>query len=105
MKNGYTIVYSQDAKDDIKDIYSYIAYKLLVPSVAKKQVNEIRNAIHSLNSMPARYQIIDREPWKSKRLHKLLINKYIVFYLVHDDTKIVEISRIIYSGRDIEGIL
>ncbi|WP_330588312.1 type II toxin-antitoxin system RelE/ParE family toxin [Emergencia sp. 1XD21-10] len=36
MSEQYKVIYSPQAADDLKDIYSYIAFELLVPDTAKK---------------------------------------------------------------------
>ena len=103
MSDAYKVVYSPEALDDIRKIYSYIAYELQVPDTALNQVNNIRKEIKSLNYMPMRYTIVDWEPRKSMQMHKLPVDNYIIFYLVDSDTMTTTIIRIIYSGQDIEG--
>lgn len=71
MSDSYFVVYSPEAKDDLKEIYSYIAFVLLVPSTAQGQVDRIRKAIRSLTFMPARNPIVDWEPWKSMEMHRI----------------------------------
>ena len=104
MSDSYKVNYSPQAIEDLKDIYSYIAFDLLVPDTAKNQVNRIRKEIRSLDFMPARFSIVDWEPWKSIKMHKLPVDNYVVFYLVNSDTLTVKIVRIVYSGRNIESI-
>ena len=41
MSSSYSVVYSPKAKDDLKEIYSYIAFTLLVPETAAGQVDRI----------------------------------------------------------------
>lgn len=41
MTENYMVSYSQDALDDLKEIYSYIANELLVPKTADAQVKRI----------------------------------------------------------------
>lgn len=104
MSDSYAVVYSPKAKDDLKEIYSYIAFKLQVPNTAQGQINRIRKAIRSLGFMPARNPIVDWEPWQSMEVHKVSVGNFVVFYTVNDSTSIVTIIRIVYGGRDIAGI-
>lgn len=103
MSDVYNIVYSPEALDDIRKIYSYIAYELQVPDTALNQVNRIRKKIRSLDFMPMRYTIVEWEPWKSMQVHKLPVDNYIVFYLADSYTMTVTIIRIVYGGQNIEG--
>lgn len=52
--------------------------------------------------MPEKYRIYDKEPWKSRGLHILPVDNYVVLYIPDTDTKVVTILRIMYSGRDID---
>ena len=48
----YQIIYSPESLDDLRDIYSYIAFEKLAPENAEGQVNQIRKAIRSLDFFP-----------------------------------------------------
>ena len=65
MSEFYSVVYSPEAINDLRGIYSYIAFELLVLSTAEGQVNRIRKTIRSFDSMPSRNPIVDWKPWKS----------------------------------------
>lgn len=104
MSDSYHVIYSLEALEDIKDIYAYIAYELKVPDTAKNQVNRIRKEVRSLDLMPSRYSIVDWEPWRTMKLHKVPVDNYLVFYMVDNNSMIVTIVRIVYCGRDIEGL-
>ncbi|MCM1157340.1 MAG: type II toxin-antitoxin system RelE/ParE family toxin [Bacteroidales bacterium] len=65
MNDNYRVIYSPEALDDIRKIYSYIAFELQMPDTALNQVNRIRKEVRSLDFMPMRYSIVDWEPWKS----------------------------------------
>lgn len=43
MSASYSVVYFPESMDDLKEIYAYIAFTLLVPETAEKQVNRIRH--------------------------------------------------------------
>lgn len=105
MRDSYFVVYSPKAKDDLKEIYSYIAFTLLAPNTAQGQVNRIRKVIRSLNFMPTRNPVVDWEPWKSKKMHKIPVDNFVVFYTVDDRNDIVTVIRIVYGGRDIASII
>lgn len=102
MSESFSVIYSPEAVNDLREIYTYIAYKLLVPKTAEGQINRIRDIIRSLDFMPLRYPIVDWEPWKSIEMHKLPIDNFIVFYIVSNEKYLVTIVRILYGGRDIK---
>ncbi|MBQ9320455.1 MAG: type II toxin-antitoxin system RelE/ParE family toxin [Acidaminococcaceae bacterium] len=105
MKELYQVIYSPDALDDLRGIYSYIAYTLSALHTAEKQVNRIRKEIRSLDLFPERNATVEWEPWSSMGMRKFPVDNYIVFYLTDKEKHIVLIDRIVYGGQDIEHII
>lgn len=103
MSESFSMIYSLETVNDLREIYTNITYKLLVPKTAEGQINRIRDIIRSLDFMPLRYPIVDWEPWKSIEMHKLPIDNFIVFYIVSNEKYLVTIVRILYGGRDIKN--
>ena len=98
---SWKIVYTAGAKRDLKNIYEYIAYNLLVPETAARQTQRIMKEIRSLDNMPMRFRLYDEEPWHSAGLHFFPVDNYLVFYLPDETKNTVSIVRIMYGGRDI----
>lgn len=105
MNEIYTIKYSTKAINDLRDIYSYIAFNLRVPQTAARMVNRIRNSIRELDFMPERNPIVEWEPWNSMNMHKMHVGNYLVFYIVDPLQSSVSIVRIVYGKRDIAKAL
>ena len=105
MTENYKVGYSEDALDDLREIYAYIANELLVPETAAAQVGRIRKEVRSLDFMPARYALVEWEPWHSMRMHQFPVDNFIVYYLIDDEEMSVTVARVFYGGRDIEGII
>ena len=101
----FDVSYSAEARQDLRDIYEYIAYELLVPETAARQVERIMKAARSLEQIPMRYRLYEREPWHSQGLRVLPVDNYLVFYLPDETNATVSIIRIMYGGRDIENQL
>lgn len=99
--NKWDVVYSAEARTDLKNIYEYIAFQLTEKQTAKNQTNRIMDAIESLNEMPMRFALYDAEPWNRLGLRKLPVDNFIVFYLPDENTRTVNVVRIMYGGRDI----
>ena len=102
--DNYKVKYSTQAINDLRGIHAYIEYDLSSPINAKKQTARIRDAIRKLDIFSNGHPIVDFEPWHQMGMHKLPVDNYIVFYFVDEDAKMVDISRIFYSGRNIEAI-
>ena len=98
----YDVVYSAESRQDLRNIYEYIAYELLVPEIAASQVDRIMKAARSLEQMPMRYPCYEEEPWHSQGLRFLPLDNYVIFYLPDETTSVVNIIRIMYGGRDVK---
>ena len=98
----FRVVYSAEARQDLRDIYQYIAYELLAPEAAARQTDHIMKASRSLEQMSMRYRLYEEEPWHSLGLRVLPVDNYLVFYLPDEINAIVSIIRIMYGGRDID---
>ena len=98
----FNVVYSSEARQDLRDIYEYIAYELLKPDTAAGQTNRIMKAARSLEQMPMRHRLYEEEPWHSQGLRFLPVDNYLIFYLPDETNNIVNIIRIMYGGRDVK---
>ena len=98
----FNVVYSSEARQDLRDIYEYIAYELLEPDTAAGQTNRIMKAARSLEQMPMRHRLYEEEPWHSQGLRFLPVDNYLIFYLPDETNNIVNIIRIMYDGRDVK---
>lgn len=98
---SWDILYTAGARRDLRNVYEYIAYDLLVPETAAGQIQRIMKGIRSLDRMPMRFQLYDEEPWHSAGLRFFPVDNYLVFYLPDETKNIVSVVRIMYGGRDV----
>lgn len=101
----WTIRYTKFAYAELDAIYFYIAEQLLEPEISAKQVKRITTAIGNLDEMPHRNPLYAKEPWKGRGLRKLLVDNYMVFYVIDVAKEEVVVMHILYGGRDIDDIL
>ncbi len=95
------IVYTFQAQQDLKNIYEYIAYSLLVPDTARNMYQQIIQNARSLENMPERNPLYKEEPWHSQGVRFIPVKNYLLFYTVNNETNTVSIARILYGGMDI----
>ena len=95
------IVYTHTARQDLREIYEYIAFSLLAADTARSLTERIMADIRSLESFPERNPLYKQEPWRSQGLRVLPVKNYLVFYTVKNETETISIARILYGGRDI----
>lgn len=101
----YQINITDQANQDLRNIFEYIAFELQEPQVAIGQLNRLEKEIYSLDQMPERYRVYDREPWRSRNLHIMPVDNYLVFYIPKTDDKTVYITRVFYGRMDIDNQL
>ena len=60
------IVYTFRARQDLKEIYEYVAFSLLAPDAARGMYQKIIESARSLETMPERNPFYKEEPWHSQ---------------------------------------
>lgn len=100
----FDVEISIEAKQDLREIYSYIAFDLKSPINAAGQLDRIESNILSLSELPDRFPLYPHKPWQEKELRYIAVDNYIVFYIADKKSKIVMILRVLYAGRDIQTI-
>jgi len=98
----YKIVLTEQAGTDLRGIYEYIAFTLLELEIAAGQLDRIEKGILSLEEMPERFKVFEKEPWYSRGLCQMPGDNFIVFYIPKAEDKTVTIIRIMYGKRDID---
>ncbi len=101
MTNKYTIRYLPIAVDDLVSIFDWIANDSTVNAGAflKKFDHHILN----LKNHPFLGRIPRDEKLKEFGYRVLIIESYLVFYMVRDKT--IEIHRIIHSSRNLDVLI
>ncbi|MGD7024025.1 type II toxin-antitoxin system RelE/ParE family toxin [Rossellomorea vietnamensis] len=98
----YTIELTEQVSSDLRGIYEYIAFTLLEPEIAARQLERFENAIMSLAELPFRFHSFEAEPWHSRGLCQMPVDNFSVFYIPRKKDKTVTIIRVMYGGRNID---
>ena len=96
----YRIIYAPSAIYDLDEIYEYIVGKFYAPDTAERQVARIIKAAETLAVFPKMYRV--RRKNTGARICS--VDNYLIVYSVDDENHTVNISRIIYSRRDIDSM-
>ncbi|MCC5912560.1 MAG: type II toxin-antitoxin system RelE/ParE family toxin [Clostridiaceae bacterium] len=103
MSNSYKIVYYPTATEDITGILDYISID--DPPSAYKLIEKINTSIGSLALFPYKGMAPRDFHLKSKGYRMLIIDSYIVFYLVNDSSQLIEIMRVVSSKQNYKTFL
>ena len=101
--NTYTVVISNQAKEDISNIYDYILNVLKSNINADAVLNRLYSAMTDLSFMADSYRFYPKEPWKTKGLRYFFVGNYAVFY--HVKQNIATIIHVCYGKRDLDDAL
>lgn len=96
----YNIEITEPAEKDLYGIGQYIAKELLEPAIAKKVVEKIGEVILKLEELPLRNALVTDEKLALRGIRKIIMDNYIVFYIVTEEQKTVTIVRILYGRRN-----
>lgn len=61
----FEVKISDQANNDLRNIYEYIAFELKSPTSASGQINRLEKGIMGLDQMPERFRKYEKEPWHS----------------------------------------
>lgn len=99
---NYEINLTPEAKNDLIDIFKYIAFDLQSAQNAASQLERIEKGIKSLSQMPERFRVYETEPWQSRNLRIMPIDSYLIFYIPIHGKSTVTIIRILYHRQNID---
>ena len=97
---SYKVLMTLPAIDDLKGIAAYIANELREPSIAKRLVGRIKEAVMNLSKMPTRHPLVADEKLAIQEMRKIMVDNYIAFYTVSEKEATVTVVRILYDRRD-----
>lgn len=97
--SSYHIQITESAEKDLYEIGIYISKKLLEPITARRLISRIAKGINSLEDMPLRNPLVADERLAYKGIRKIMVDNYIIFYKITEETKTVTILRILYERR------
>ena len=97
--NRYIVNISDEALADMENIYNYIAYELLATENAEGPYDRIADAILKLDSFPERFKIFESEPEHSLGIRRMVVDNYLVCYVVDPD--VVTVVAVLYGASDV----
>ena len=96
----YKAIITEPAEQDIEQTARYIAKELRNPFAANRLLDDIENAVASLETMPKRHALVKNEELAYLGFRFLTVHNYLIFYIVREDENTVTIERFLHSRRD-----
>lgn len=95
MDYDYEIEFTTKSISDLENIFNYILEISKSIDTAKKISMRIKTSIYHLGIFPKKFSLSNN--YKYKNLRKMVIDDWIVFYLIKKQTKKINIIRILSS--------
>ncbi|HHX61621.1 MAG TPA: type II toxin-antitoxin system RelE/ParE family toxin [Epulopiscium sp.] len=105
MENNYSVKMTPKAVTDLDNIYGYISEELFAVSTAENILERLETGIMRLKEFPFSCNYVADEFLRNKGYRKLIIDNYIVFYLVDEGKKQLIIMRVLYGKQKYEDLL
>lgn len=100
---NYEVVISEQAENDLTEIYSYIRDVLKSEINANSVLGRLYSAMDGLGSMAKSYHLYPNEPWNSLGIRYFSVNNYSIFYSVNDS--VATVIHVAYGKRNLDNVL
>lgn len=96
----YKLVLTKAALQDIRSAALYISDTLMNKEAANKLLDAVDEKIGTLAETPYTNPLVRDSILASNGIRFQLVNNYLAFYIVHENTKTVSVIRFQHSRRD-----
>ena len=102
---NYAIHITSKAERDLNEAADYIEFTLLNPQAADGLLDKTEEEINKLAFMPEKFKTVDDPVLSAWGIRLIVINNYLAFYTIDENTKTVHIIRFLYGKRNWISIL
>ena len=102
---SYDIHITYAAQRDLLNAADYIEFVLKNPKAADTLLDEAEKQINSLSDFPQKFRLVDDPVLSSWGIRFVIVNNYLVFYIIDDEKNMVIIIRFLYQKSDWQTIL
>ena len=101
----YYVNITDIAEDDILSTVQYIANELKSPKAANNLLDEIEKQERVLGKTPKIFPLVSDEYLAEKGVRFALIKNYMIFFIIIETKKTVNVIRFLYGRRDWQNII
>ncbi|MCD7784201.1 MAG: type II toxin-antitoxin system RelE/ParE family toxin [Oscillospiraceae bacterium] len=105
MEADYTVTINKEAKKDLRKIDRYISHNLANPIAARNFNANFRRIILLTRSNPLMWSKVQNENAPDKTIRKIPLKNYLIFYRPVEETREIQVLRVIPGMMDYEDIL
>ena len=97
----YKLEFLPVAKNDMLEIVKYISNELKNPTAASKLAEEFISSAEKVCDFPYSNNVYTPIKPLGLEYRRIIVDNYLMFYTVNEQTKTVTIMRVIYARRNI----
>ena len=94
----YEVRLAAAAYEDLDAISAYITYTMQEPLTATSLLARLQEQILSLENLPARHQLLTRQPEESVELRQFPVGNYMIYHYFTEEPAVVYVTRVLPGG-------
>lgn len=102
---NYKLIVMPATLEDMDNIYDYITQTLCAPTAANNLLNKLLQEMERLKDFPLSGEIQPNTENLKREYRRLIVDNYIIFYTVDEQTQTVYIMRVLYGASNYLTIL
>ena len=101
----YEFELAEKANTDIKGILYYLSKELMTPQSATHFMDALMKGFNQICTFPESGEVLDNKFVPTDMIRRVLIGRYVIFYLIMKRQKRILILRVSHELRDVRNIL
>jgi len=101
----YKLRFSKLYNEDVDLSYNYIKNKLEAPMAADNLIREILEKLNKIKENPNIRSLVQDKYLASMGYRSIKVKNYIIFYIINNDNKTINVVRFLYNKRNWINIL
>lgn len=97
----YKVVYLPTARKQFMDAVLYIVTELSAPEAAERLLEDVEEQIGKLSAYPYRHSVYPAPYAMKNEIRFFPVRNYLVFYVVKEEQKTVEIWRFLHQRQNV----
>ena len=105
MVSEYSFQFTEKALSDLDEITDYLVNTLGQRPAAQRLIDKTDQEIHVICRYPESGTPVTNEYIRRSDIRKLVIEKYVLYYITDKENQQIIVLRMIYGKRDLESIM
>ena len=101
----YEFELTEKANNDIEEILYYLSKRLMTPQSAAHFMDALTKGFNRICTFPESGEVLENKFVPTDMIRRVLIGRYVIYYLVMKRKKKVLILRVSHELRDVRNIL